>query len=233
VLAKHGFRLEGLNPTATYNLVFSDRRRGQSFAYFTVTNVQPNGPRLEVSVPRVYRVTGNVVDARGMPMVAQVYIQVLNEGTYVDVKGPFDLGTMFPGTYRASLRPRWDTDAFVVTALTFRVTNGDVDLGDIVVEQGSCTVSGILEDHRHQRLGNTKITLSDEQPCDTLLTGGYFTVETTTSADGRFMFRNVPAGRTFELSYMYHESGQSIPEFPVTVTTNVDLGTIIVKPEEE
>jgi len=134
----HGstFRFEGLDDSQRYHLqVDQDWQESGAGTTVVMLSVAPNGPPLEIRLPRLYRITGTVVDEAGRP--ARAFVSVGGRWRALD-SGNFTIYPAAPGEHQLTFKsPQYTPVTRVVS-----VRNADVDVGEIVLRDKGIQVRG-------------------------------------------------------------------------------------------
>ncbi|MCX7002931.1 MAG: hypothetical protein NTV22_06620 [bacterium] len=117
--ASGDFVLNGLDPAARYLV----QVQINSFTNMIMQDVAPNGPPLDICLPRSAQVTGMVKDADGKPLKAQVGVDDKQRALQ---HGEFLVSPVYPGPHILYVA----ADGYAPLRLSITVGETDLDVGD-------------------------------------------------------------------------------------------------------
>ena len=169
---RNSFTFSGLSPDCLYDLTLSVDIG--SVTNISVKNIAPNGPPVTIQFPDAYRITGNVIDAGGNPLKAQIGTTMLrNYGP-----GEFTLYPAFQGTHTV----RIVVPGYPMAFHKVSVHESNVDMGDIVMSDKGISLSGRIVTKENEPVGPIDfyvLSKSDYSLCSTSTdSNGYFKAET-------------------------------------------------------
>lgn len=199
------FMVGGLNPASNYEVTV--QIESYNGTNLTASGVKPNGPPLEFVMDGACRVTGSVVDRDGNPLPFSLGASPWSS-SYQQQIGELLLYPVFPGTHTIWITAR----GYAPCKVEARVVSSDVDLGNIVVIDKGCKLSGRLLNEQGAPVANTDIWLHGRE--------SDFGRSGKTDADGRFVFENIIRDVPFSLGVSgYLETPELEP-----LTQDKDLG---------
>jgi hypothetical protein len=155
----------------------------------------------EVRLTSGLRVSGRLVNDDGEPLEGEIRIESIDgEGTpyflfdrtrgLSDASGSFALGNLGPGEYAVLAQP----DGFPPERVDVSLEDGDVDVGDIVFEDG-LVIAGVVLDEAGSPVEGARVTASRDSDLEARLFG----VEpdgaaSETGSDGSFRLRGLDEG---------------------------------------
>ena len=178
-----------------------------------VEQVKPNGPPLELVVANGYRVTGTVVDKDGKPLRYDLKCKTSNsEWIYF---GEFVLFPLFSGKHILEIT----AEGYVPMEKEISVGYADTDVGEIVILDRGCSLSGTLIDTDDNLLAEVYVRIYN--PKDN--TSRYV----KTDFAGKFSFKHLPYDTQLELNVRKQRQDIFINKIPA-LSGDEDLGKIQV-----
>ncbi len=216
------FLIEGLDPQLRYDVWLSPFTI--SSTDIVITAVAPNGPPLSINLPAAYRITGRVVDANHQPLEWSLPYAIQDRDT-----GEFCLSPIFPCTFELDIR----VDGYLPERRSVTVSDHDVDLGDIVMENRGLKITGTVVDENGKPLANVHIyaygRIAQQDPN---ATPSWFGNDSISDEEGRFEWSGIQPNAQFSISVSTERNTKEVKTVG-PFSTDTDLGAIVVTPEQK
>jgi len=213
----HKFCIEKLNPDELYDLNVSIR--GARTNLF-IKAVSPNGPPFKFIVPNMYRITGRIIARNGKPLQVRTWA---GDREFESV-GELIFPPLPAGTHKLSIMPK----DYVQIIKIVTITDDDVDLGEIIAEKNSITISGRAVDQAGKPIPTCYIQFSSK-------TGAIWSFGVT-DEDGKFVLEGLPPNKEMKLKISSYDDGNPQKSFNKIIgpfyQEKIDLGDIEVNVNE-
>ncbi|GEM_PF-2264171 len=211
------FAIKGLDPTLRYFVEITSH----NFTNILLHDVAPNGPLIDIRLPRMARVTGMVTDADGKALKAQVSVDADQR---VACHGDFLVSPVYPGPHILYVA----ADGYAPLRLPIEVGDTDLDVGAVVPRERGISLRGRVVKMNGDAAADWRVSCFELSPVDETV---QYHDSVSSQADGTFVLTHVPP--TIRLEIRIAGPSNECNAIDVrNITADKDLGDIPCRPRE-
>jgi len=179
------FAIKGLDPALRYFVEITSH----NFTNILLHDVAPNGPLIDIRLPRMARVTGMVKDADGKALKAQVSVDGDQRAA---CHGEFLVSPVYPGPHILYVA----ADGYAPLRLPIEVGDTNLDVGGVVPRERGISLRGRIVKMNGDAAADWRVSCFELSPAEE--TVQYYD-HVSSQADGTFVLTHVPPAIRLEI----------------------------------